>query len=980
MRFGTLFSRLLLPLVVACALFSPASAQQIEMPDGEAIVAVNTFSETSAYRLTATRSTIYSSKFTAGAWSKGKQVYQTIPARRIVDAAFKSGEIGDTRTYAVLLENGETMVFSYNGVTETFAAPVAYPSPFVPQGNAAYRKILIADDIAVQFGSTCYRNQRDGSPWKLDTAGISRLTIADITLDDRDALLAATSKGVWKFNPTAGNWTRLGATADTLSIASVFGTRNGRIFAGTANRSTWVSADHGATWTRDSAGIGVAAIARFGDDAGNTVYAATSGAGGGGGGGGGGTSQLYRRTLTGASWERIDSSLRAYAMSSIQNIRITDLSGEAGVEVATLFGCYTGATNGDSWTYSTSGIMAEDIYGVQMLGTSTVVSTGLGVYHKQGTGGWTKVFPVVGYAGTRPLIRSDKAGVSYFQLGATGGGQGGQQIGQIYKSTDNGASWTIDTAGISAVPASTSNILAPVFYADRSGRRSIINSSGTGVPLRLYSANPTWAIDTAGMGLVSSNQQTQAATAMHTDFTMTNQYISGAIFNQIFAVQDAILFKRAYAGGAWTVDTAGLNKAPIVSITSDKSNTYCGSTAVNGISSIFRKNAGVWEKIVSPPSAVSDARALTMDSNGVLYVAYSASPITQNAPNRGVYATSDNGATWQYAGLDSVLVRGLVATSDAVYAFTSRGTYKLGLQVLKAASIQFSKHEIAFPKLPINTFKDSTITITNSGNDTLRVSSFRAANQQVTAFSVNPPQFNLAPGKSLDVTVRFAPTAAGVFTTTLRSVANTLPDTILVSGEGLKPNAEMQLVSKQILFDAVTVGATADSVIEISNPGTDSLIVTSAVSNDPVFTCKPTSFRVPPGGKTTITLSFTPSSATNFNGRIRFTTNIGIDSITVFGTGNASSVREDEAARVLGMSVTPNPSAEAAAVRFTLPAESTVRLELVNAIGEKVSTVFAGDMSAGEHSIPLTFAASGTYFVRLVTPQSVGTVQVAVIR
>lgn len=146
---------------------------------------------------------------------------------------------------------------------------------------------------------------------------------------------------------------------------------------------------------------------------------------------------------------------------------------------------------------------------------------------------------------------------------------------------------------------------------------------------------------------------------------MTNQYVSGAIYNQQFAIQDAILFKRAYTGGAWTADTAWMNKSPIVAITSDKSNTYCGSAAVNGISFIFRKNAGGWEKIVSPPSAVSDARALTMDSNGVLYVAYSASPITQNAPNRGVYATSDNGATWQYAGLDSVLVRGLVATSDA---------------------------------------------------------------------------------------------------------------------------------------------------------------------------------------------------------------------------------------------------------------------------------------------------------------------------
>ena len=102
--------------------------------------------------------------------------------------------------------------------------------------------------------------------------------------------------------------------------------------------------------------------------------------------------------------------------------------------------------------------MAEDIYGVQMLGTSICRRTGLGVYHKQGTGGWTKVFPVVGWCRHATADTFDEAGYIVFSLGATGGGQGGQQIGQIYKSTDNGASWTIDTAGISAVPASTNNI------------------------------------------------------------------------------------------------------------------------------------------------------------------------------------------------------------------------------------------------------------------------------------------------------------------------------------------------------------------------------------------------------------------------------------------------------------------------------------------------------------------------------------------
>lgn len=120
--------------------------------------------------------------------------------------------------------------------------------------------------------------------------------------------------------------------------------------------------------------------------------------------------------------------------------------------MATQFGCYTGANNGDSWTYSTSGIMAEDIYGVQFLGNSTLLPAPVSVYFSSKVPDGRKYF-LLSDIPVRVLIRSDKAGVSYFQLAATGGGGGGQQIGQIYKSTDNGATWTIDTTGLSAVPA-----------------------------------------------------------------------------------------------------------------------------------------------------------------------------------------------------------------------------------------------------------------------------------------------------------------------------------------------------------------------------------------------------------------------------------------------------------------------------------------------------------------------------------------------
>lgn len=940
--------------------FCTATAQRIDMPDGEAIVSVNTFTGSEIYRLTTTKTTVYSSKLLKGVWSRSKQLYQTIPARKIVDAVFKSGEAGDNRKYAVLLDNGETIVFSFDGKSDNFSESKFYGTSVLYLGNSSFRKILFTDVIAVQFGNTVYRNFLNGSPWKQDTAGLGKLTIADLTLDKFGALIAATNKGVWKFNSGTSSWIQIGSPKDTLSVSSVFCSRNGKLYTGMATKGMWISSDNGVTWLRDSAGMGNVTISRFGDDTSNTVYATT----------GSNNSQLFRKLNGASSWERIDAWLRSFV--GVQQIRITDISGESALELGTSFGCYSALNFGETWLNSSSGIMAEEIYGIQFIGNTTVASTGLGIFRKQAST-WQKVFPLTGFSGSRSLLRADKAGISYFQLSPTGGSNNGQQ-GAIYSSRDNGLKWEIDTIGLSEVPSI--GFFSSVFYADRNGRKQIIVSSATGFPLRLYSANPLWAVDTIGMGLEASSQ-IQAGFAMHTDFSMKNQYIGGVIDRATLAVEGSLMYRRSYNDSTWIVDTSGLNKNPILAITSGKLNTYCGTSVVNGVSSIFRKKGTDWEKIPSPPTAFSDIRAMTVDSSGTLYVAYSS--VMNQTPNRGVYATTDNGLTWYYAGLDSVTVRGLVATNDAVYAFSNRGAYKLTLQSIKSAAIKFNVHQIDFSKTTLSTTKDTIINISNPGNDTLRVSYFISSNPFVNSFSVKPSQFNLAPGADTDVKVSFTPSSEGVISTTLLSVSNTVPDTIFVQGEGTKPDAKIQFTGKSILFGSVSTGKFVDTLIDVRNLGKDTLRVTSTSSTNPMFSCIPKAFVVPPMSKTTVTIRFAPTSSTTQNGQIRFFTNNGNDTILVYGSGVVSSVFNNEVKDRISLKVTPNPVSDNASVRFQLSTYSQVRLQIVNSIGQTVCTIFEGALEAGEHSFPVTLTTNGVYFVRLVSPSGVGTEQVAVI-
>jgi len=63
----------------------------------------------------------------------------------------------------------------------------------------------------------------------------------------------------------------------------------------------------------------------------------------------------------------------------------------------------------------------------------------------------------------------------------------------------------------------------------------------------------------------------------------------------------------------------------------------------------------------------------------------------------------------------------------------------------------------------------------------------------------------------------------------------------------------------------------------------------------------------------------------------------------------------------------PNPFNPETHIDFTLPTEADVELEIVNVLGQKVATLFAGMLGAGSHAVTwnASSCASGVYFYRL---------------
>jgi hypothetical protein len=97
-------------------------------------------------------------------------------------------------------------------------------------------------------------------------------------------------------------------------------------------------------------------------------------------------------------------------------------------------------------------------------------------------------------------------------------------------------------------------------------------------------------------------------------------------------------------------------------------------------------------------------------------------------------------------------------------------------------------------------------------------------------------------------------------------------------------------------------------------------------------------------------------------------------------------VGEGTPARFLARAV-PNPFEGSMRIRFGLPAESTVRVEVFDSQGRIVRTLRSGTLPAGEHELLWDGAddrgvvtARGIYFVKVETPQAARTIRAVKLR
>jgi len=555
------------------------------------------------------------------------------------DAVAVANKAGSPSKFMVLDKLGQVWVFDRASVAATY---VRYTVP--PNSNWE----RVAGDAVYMLSSSLFVVTRDtGASWQRDTSALGSLTFNAFALDTSQYVYLATSGGIFKQHPDSSVWHKLSSFSAYPS--TIFIDARNRIYVSSFS-SVYYSTDGGSTWKINSTGLGTTQLVSYGEDAFHNIY-------------GIGSAKVFRSDSGTGSWVRIDTAITNKIKDPVQPTSpFNQIGGDTVLFLATNYGLFSSTDFGSTWSEANKGITATTIYGYTRSADRQFASTSLGLYYGRiGDTVWTKSFPANGYAAGKPIF-IDSAGTLYTQ-GPVVGTSSYFSTPTNWKSTDDGATWSPDTAGFSAIHNEASSI----YSVDMSGHQHYM-FSGTAVGCYQKVSGSSWAPDTAGF----PSMLTDYPSGFGTD-NLGNLYAS---------IQNSgglgLLLRRPVSGGTWVYDTAGLQGAVITSFTPDgRGNLYAGTFA-NGL---FKKSGGTWTALPVPSGFSGYATSGTaINPGGTLFVCFAVYNISISSFSidwYGVYSTSNNGATWTYVGLDSTEVDGLVSYGDTVYALSNGGLYPL---------------------------------------------------------------------------------------------------------------------------------------------------------------------------------------------------------------------------------------------------------------------------------------------------------------
>jgi photosystem II stability/assembly factor-like uncharacterized protein len=398
----------------------------------------------------------------------------------------------------------------------------------LPQDQTA--AALLADNAGTVYvaGLTgIHRSSDRGGTWTAVNGTMSNLMTISLARGISGTLLAGFYYGgLFRSTDEGATWTRTGSDFESMSVPGIFVHDGGAMYAAATGMGIYSSTDDGVTWTAVVNGLDKLDVsAVFGTFAG-TLFTGTA------------TGRIYRSSDNGAQWTQVFTMPRGETVLSF--IEAGDGTIYAGTQWG---GAFSSTDNGLTWVANSRGMINFDV--------SSLVITPSG-----------KLFAVI--TGPRDVVVSTNEGASWSE--ASGGKTLGARklavspSGRVYvatargvlHTTDDGASWELDTTGL------TTRDIRTIGVDDRG---YIFCSAGNGTLFRSTDGAFSWQTPASGLG--SSTIQCYLFPSRGTIYVGTERH-------GVYRSQDN--------GGTWTQMNAGLTRELISALTYDAQYGYfCGS-------------------------------------------------------------------------------------------------------------------------------------------------------------------------------------------------------------------------------------------------------------------------------------------------------------------------------------------------------------------------------------------------------------------
>jgi len=339
-------------------------------------------------------------------------------------------------------------------------------------------------------------------------------------------------------------------------------------------------------------------------------------------------------------------------------------------------------------------------------------------------------------------------------------------------------------------------------------------------------------------------------------------------------------------GGTQTISLTGQGATPKITMIPDPSALDFGTIATNSSKTLALtiKNTG---------NSILTVTGITIPTSPFSYVFPPVFPISL-LPNSTYTVTIKFAPT-----VDGTYSNSLTVTSDA-----SNGNPVVQLQGIAATPTVTIPANVTFSSIGIGATETKSFLIQNNGQIDVKILNFDQPQAPFTILNLPSTPYTLPAGAALILQVRFAPSAAGSFTSELKILFEhdlTNTKNVAFSGTGTSAGSisggNILLTPTQLDWGVITTGDSITKVITITNTGNQPFNITG-VSNptNAAYTInyigKPATVANPvtviSGGSYNLLVTFNPTNPGNYVGSFVISTDAVNGNQTVNLTGSAT--------------------------------------------------------------------------------------------